>query len=158
MKVQEGPGEFVMQLLLSPLPLTKEILARFLRFAWTPLGHWTVTGVASDCMSSGVISQVALNRELQRTIVDRSTSVCQLSLKSIHNYDKSQKLKLVSYKLQQATCNRPSCITTAIKLARKWAAPRQSCLSVNQPLHSVRGLIPSIRRCAVIGCKLQVSA
>ena len=57
---------------------------------------------------------------------------------------------------------------TAIKVARKWAATRPRCRSVIRDAFGeqikrltglpLSGLIPSIGRYAVIGCKLQVPA
>jgi len=72
--------------------------------------------------------------------------------------------KLAGCKLQHATSNlQYTYITTAIKVARKWAAPRPWYLSsgtcsVSKRMIPLSGLIPSIGRYAVISCKLQVPA
>jgi len=94
------------------------------------------------------------------------------------NWSVKQKLKLVVWHVdgvvnnvvtvntlnpvQHATRNylQQSYMTTAIKVARKWAAPRPWCLSsgtcsVSKRLIPLTGLIPSTGRYAVIGCKLQ---
>ena len=73
---------------------------------------------------------------------------------------KTRHNKVKTYKLQHAISNvKQTYITTAIKVARKWAAlVRPWCLSVSRWLIPLTGLIPSIGWYGVTGCKLRVPA